>query len=292
MPAFSTSDFHYYFILPMTSAGDVDKIMQIFMVDLPRKVGAAKVADVMRRGGATMEKTHEWIVMRRDDISYMPAKPRLKPEEMEYVRYDFYYIKPGMEMEVDAIANDWKAALIAANINDGFTVYQPMVGGDLPLIVVTTGGKSAADLEMQHQLLPFLQNNQMGGQPLTSKLGGWLKEAECLRGKVIVADHLNWSYFADRFGIHIANYIERRPGIPPSAAHVADLIGLMRNDKIQVLWVADYFDDNIPTLLAERTGAKFLYVPLYTGSTPATADYFGLIDAWIQAMRSGFPDCR
>ena len=159
-------------------------------------------------------------------------------------------------------------------------------------LVGLVGGDKLADLEMQHQLLPFLQSNQMGGQPLTSKLGGWLKEAECLRGKVIVADHLNWSYFVDRFGIQIANYIERRPGIPPSASHVADLIGLMRNDKIQVLWVADYFDDNIPTLLAERTGAKFLYVPLYTGSTPATADYFGLIDAWIQAMRSGFPDCR
>ena len=180
--AFSTSDFHYYFILPMTSAGDVDKIMQIFMVDLPRKVGAAKVADVMRRGGATMEKTHEWIVMRRDDISYMPAKPRLKPEEMEYVRYDFYYIKPGMEMEVDAIANDWKAALIAANINDGFTVYQPMVGGDLPLVVVTTGGKSAADLEMQQaKMLEALGEK---GRALNEKTFAVVRRFETKIGRV------------------------------------------------------------------------------------------------------------
>ena len=167
-------------------------------------------------------------------------------------------------------------------------IHERLFGRELVELV---GGDKLAELEMQHQLLPFLQNNQMGGQPLTAKLGGWMREAECLRGKVIVADHLNWSYFTDRFGIQVANYVERRPGIPPSAAHVADLIGLMRNDKIQVLWVADYFDERVPSLIAERTGAKFLYVPLYTGEE-ATSDYFSLVDTWIQAMRSGFPDCR
>jgi ABC-type Zn uptake system ZnuABC Zn-binding protein ZnuA len=167
-------------------------------------------------------------------------------------------------------------------------IHERLFGRELVELV---GGDKLAELEMQHQLLPFLQNNQMGGQPLTAKLGGWMKEAECLRGKVIVADHLNWSYFTDRFGIQVANYVERRPGIPPSAAHVADLIGLMRNDKIQVLWVADYFDERVPSLIAERTGAKFLYVPLYTGEE-STPDYFSLVNTWIQAMRSGFPDCR
>lgn len=118
-----------------------------------------------------------------------------------------------------------------------------------------------------------------------------MKEASCLRGKQIVAYHLNWIYFTDRFGIQIVNYVERRPGIPPSAAHVADLVAQMRKENIRVLWVADYFDERIPNLLAERTGAKFLYVPLYTGEG-ATPDYFSLVDTWLQAMRSGFPDCQ
>jgi zinc/manganese transport system substrate-binding protein len=167
-------------------------------------------------------------------------------------------------------------------------IHERLFGSELVGLV---GGDKLAELEMQHQLRPFLESNQMGGEPLAAKLGGWMKEAECLRGQQIVAYHLNWIYFMDRFGIQVVNYVERRPGIPPSAAHVADLVQLMRKDNIRVLWVADYFDERIPKLLAERTGAKFLYVPLYTGEE-STPDYFSLVDTWIKDMRSGFPECQ
>ena len=135
-----------------------------------------------------------------------------------------------------------------------------------------------------------MESNQLGGEPLQSRLGGWMKEAECLRGKAIVAYHLNWIYFTDRFGIEIASYVERRPGIPPSASHVADLVELMRRDDIRVLWVADYYDERIPRLIAERTGASFQYVPLYTGGS--AKDYFSLVDSWIGAMKSAYLDCE
>jgi zinc/manganese transport system substrate-binding protein len=167
-------------------------------------------------------------------------------------------------------------------------IHERLFGSELVGLV---GGDKLAELEMQHQLRPFLESNQMGGEPLAAKLGGWMKEAECLRGQQVVAYHLNWIYFMDRFGIQVVNYVERRPGIPPSAAHVADLVQLMRKDNIRVLWVADYFDARIPKLLAERTGAKFLYVPLYTGEE-STPDYFSLVDTWIKDMKSGFPECQ
>jgi ABC-type Zn uptake system ZnuABC Zn-binding protein ZnuA len=166
-------------------------------------------------------------------------------------------------------------------------IHERLFGSELVGLV---GGDKLAELEMQHQLRPFLESNQMGGQPLSARIGGWIKEAECLRGKQIVAYHLNWIYFTDRFGIEIVAYVERRPGIPPSASHVADLIELIRRDKIQTLWVANYFDERIPSLIAERTGAKFLYVPLYTGAE-STPDYFSLIDTWVRTMKTAFPDC-
>jgi ABC-type Zn uptake system ZnuABC Zn-binding protein ZnuA len=157
-------------------------------------------------------------------------------------------------------------------------------------LVGLVGGDKLAELEMSHQLRPFLESNQMGGQPLATRLGGWMQSAACLRGKQIVAYHLNWIYFTDRFGIEVAAYVERRPGIPPSASHVAELIELIRRDKIPALWVADYFDERVPELIAERTGAKFLYVPLYTGEE-STPDYFSLVDTWVRTMKTAFPDC-
>jgi ABC-type Zn uptake system ZnuABC Zn-binding protein ZnuA len=165
-------------------------------------------------------------------------------------------------------------------------VYERLFGGELVGLV---GGDKLAELAFGRSLLSFLDENRIGGQPLRSKLGGWMKEAECLRGKRIVAYHLNWIYFADRFGIEIASYVERRPGIPPSASHVADLVELMRRDDLRVLWVADYYDERIPRLIAERTGANFQHVPLYTGGT--AEDYFSLIDTWIGNMKSAYPEC-
>jgi ABC-type Zn uptake system ZnuABC Zn-binding protein ZnuA len=168
-------------------------------------------------------------------------------------------------------------------------VHERLFGRELVELV---GGDKLAELELEHTLQSFLKSNQLGGQPLTSRLGGWLKEAECLRGKRIVAYHLNWAYFVDRFGIEIASYVERRPGIPPSASHVADLVELIRREKIRVLWVADYYDQRIPKLIAERTGAGFRYVPLYTMGSDTEGDYFSLIDTWIRTMKSAFEDCK
>lgn len=167
-------------------------------------------------------------------------------------------------------------------------IHERLFGRELVELV---GGDKLADLEMAHRLVGFLDGTSIGGEPLSSKLGGWMKETECLRGKRIVAYHLNWIYFMDRFGIEIASYVERRPGIPPSASHVAELIELIRRENIQVLWVADYFDQRIPALIAERTGATFHHVPLYTGGSASAKDYFSLVDTWIRTLRSSFDDC-
>lgn len=165
--AFSTDDFHYFYVMPMKGMGDVDRIMQIFMAELPQKVGQEKVLDLMRRSGATMQKTNEWIVLRRDDLSYVPAKPRLKPEEMKARRWDYYYIKPGMEDMVDQISNEWKAASKALESGDGWTLFQAVVGGDLPLVVVSFAGKDAADIAAQDE--KFMASLGEKGQALMAK---------------------------------------------------------------------------------------------------------------------------
>ncbi|HEX9699064.1 MAG TPA: metal ABC transporter substrate-binding protein [Acidobacteriota bacterium] len=168
-------------------------------------------------------------------------------------------------------------------------IHERLFGAELIGLV---GGDKLADLAMRKQLRAFLQETQIGGAPLLDRQGGWLAEAECLRGRRIVAYHLNWVYLMDRFDIEVAAYVERRPGIPPSASHVATLIELIRRESIPVLWVANYFDEQTPRLIAERTGATFLYVPLYTDpGSPDLDEYTELIDTWIETMKGAVPGC-
>ncbi len=170
-------------------------------------------------------------------------------------------------------------------------IYRGLFGDPLVELV---GGDKLEQLAMAGRLLPFLESTNLGGAPLSDRLGGWLARAACLRGKRIVPYHLNWIYFLDRFGVEAAAYVERRPGIPPSASHVADLVQLIRREGIRVLWVANYFDRRVPELIAERTGAKLLYVPLYPdpSSDAGPRSVFELYDLWVDTLRSAFPECQ
>ena len=159
-------------------------------------------------------------------------------------------------------------------------------------LVELVGGDKLAEMAMRKQLRSFLESTEIGGAPLLDQQGGWLAAAECLRGQRLITYHLNWVYFLDRFDIEAAGYVERRPGIPASASHVASLTELIRREQIPVLWVANYFDEQTPSLIAERTGATFLYVPLYTDpDSPDLDEYTELIDTWIDTMKTAIPGC-
>lgn len=170
------------------------------------------------------------------------------------------------------------------------SIHRQLFGSDLVDLI---GGDKLAQLEMAGRLVSFLEATELGGAPLSERLGGWMQRAACLRGTRIVPYHPNWTYFLDRFGIDAAGYVERRPGIPPSAAHVAELVEIMERDDIQVLWVANYFNRRVPELIVERTGATLAYVPLSPDPSGAgeASDLSDLYDLWIESLRAATSAC-
>ncbi|MDA2930646.1 metal ABC transporter substrate-binding protein [Acidobacteria bacterium AH-259-O06] len=168
-------------------------------------------------------------------------------------------------------------------------IYRRLYGADLVKLV---GGDQLARLTQNKQLDEFLDKNQFGGKSLRSYLGGWLKEVECLRNKQIIAYHKNWIYFTDRFGLQIADYVEYKPGIPPSARHVVELIEEIQTVGIKAIFTANYFDEKAPRMIEEKTGAKALIVPLSVGGTEEVRTYFDLFDIWIRTLKSVFSDCK
>jgi len=144
MSLFVTPEFHYIYIVPISNYGALDKFQAAWMA-VGEQVGKAKWQAMMDRANASMESYNETVAMLRPDLSYMPANPRLKMDEQKYVQIQFYYVIPGKEMEAEAIAKDYGALFKQKNIPDGFNVYWAMNGTDLPLLVVTSAGRSRAD---------------------------------------------------------------------------------------------------------------------------------------------------
>ncbi len=141
------------------------------------------------------------------------------------------------------------------------------------------GGDLLLRLEQQRKLDAFL-----AAKGLTARVGGWKKAGAPLNGKPIIFYHQSWAYFVNRFGVKVAAYVEDRPGIPPTAAHRDQLIALIKSGGIRVIEVTNYYDDAVPKLLAQATGAKVARTAGNVGGTPEATDYFAYVTSLIKAF--------
>jgi ABC-type Zn uptake system ZnuABC Zn-binding protein ZnuA len=150
-------------------------------------------------------------------------------------------------------------------------------------LVEMIGAESLDALAQNGRLLGFLEER---GE--LDAVGGWLAEAMPFRGRTLVCYHKNWIYFTTLFGLKVLDYVEPKPGIPPTARHVAELVERIDSQQVGVLLAANYFERSKPQLIADRTGILPVVVPMSVGGEPGVDSYFDLVDVWIGRLRDAF----
>lgn len=141
---FMADDFSYYMVSQIADYNDLAAIYAGFG-ETAQAVGPAKFADVMQRNGATLDFMSDSVLAEDPALSYAPAKPRLKPEEVGFVHFDVYFIQPGRDVEAQQLAGEFKALFVKKGIPDGYRLFTVLTGGDLPAIVVSVEAKDAVD---------------------------------------------------------------------------------------------------------------------------------------------------
>jgi len=150
-------------------------------------------------------------------------------------------------------------------------------------LVEMLGVEALDPLARNGRLVPFLEQHDLLGE-----LGGWLGQGLPLRDRKIICYHKNWIYFATLFGLSVVDYVEPKPGIPPTARHVAELIDRIKTEQIEVLLAANYFERRKPELIAERTGIVPVVVPTSVGGEPGIETYFDLVDTLITRLLDAY----
>jgi ABC-type Zn uptake system ZnuABC Zn-binding protein ZnuA len=130
----------------------------------------------------------------------------------------------------------------------------------------------------------FKANLKQFEDKIDARLAVWKKQMAPLRGTKAVSYHKSYSYFAERFGLRVVNTIEPKPGIPPSAAHVRDLVAQMKAEGVTLILVEPNRERKTPAFLAQETGAKVVLVPSMVGGTKEAGDYPALFDSIVKAM--------
>jgi zinc/manganese transport system substrate-binding protein len=120
----------------------------------------------------------------------------------------------------------------------------------------------------------------------------WREKAAAigLPGMKVVTYHRSWSYFAKAYGLQVVDFVEPRPGIPPSPNHVADLTRQMKEGGIRLLIMEDFFDPRIPQKIAKDTGVPLVILPTSVGADERIKSSFDLFDqllARIEAAKGG-----
>ena len=106
-----------------------------------------------------------------------------------------------------------------------------------------------------------------------------------LQGKKFVAYHKLFEYLAPGFGLEFVGYVEPKPGIPPSAAHVEGLIAGMKGSKPDGILSTSYYGKKESESIGEKTGVKVILLPGDVGSLPGADDWFAFMDMVLAALR-------
>jgi len=110
----------------------------------------------------------------------------------------------------------------------------------------------------------------------------WRTEAAPLKGMAIVVYHKDMSYFLNWAGMREAGALEPKPGIPPTPAHLAELVDQMKRAPAKAIVYSPYNNPAAAQFLSQRTGIPVVPVPFTVGGTPKAKDLFGLFDDTIE----------
>jgi zinc/manganese transport system substrate-binding protein len=119
---------------------------------------------------------------------------------------------------------------------------------------------------------------------LDAKYADWKNELAPYRGARIVTYHKDFVYLAERFGLNIVDELEAKPGIAPSPAHLAEVIGKMKATNAKVILVQPFQNRKTAETVARQTGALVLDAPQQPGAVDNTATYFDLMDHLVNTL--------
>jgi zinc/manganese transport system substrate-binding protein len=112
----------------------------------------------------------------------------------------------------------------------------------------------------------------------------WERDAARLRGVPVVVYHRDMSYFLNWTGMREAGSLEPKPGLPPTPAHLAELVERMKREPAKAIVYSAYNSPRAAEFLSGSAKIPSLMLPFTVGGTDKAKDLFGLFDDMIARL--------
>ena len=118
---------------------------------------------------------------------------------------------------------------------------------------------------------------------LDSARARWEGRLGSYRGTPILQYHRSWVYMVDWLGFVTVEFVEPKPGIPPTATHVARVLTLGKQKGVKAILQEAFYPDATSEVLAQKIPAALVILPGGT-NVKAGQTYIEHIDEIVGAI--------
>ena len=115
----------------------------------------------------------------------------------------------------------------------------------------------------------------------------WTTQAAPLKGVSVVVIHRDQEYLARWLGLTELAAIEPKPGVPPSAGYLAQLVARLKPSPPVMILQNAYNDPQAARWLASQISVPVVVLPFSVGGTPEAKDLFSLFDDTLNRLLAG-----
>jgi len=121
-------------------------------------------------------------------------------------------------------------------------------------------------------------------QRWNSAIERWEAQAAPLQGIPIVVMHQDQNYLCRWLGLEQLASIEPKPGVPPSAGYLAQLVRKLTEDPPRLILINAYNDPKAANWLSDKVRAPVVTLPFSVGGSEQASDLFKLFDDTIDRL--------
>lgn len=110
-------------------------------------------------------------------------------------------------------------------------------------------------------------------------------KAKIKKGTKVISYHKTLTYFYKDFGIVNVDVLEPKPGIPPTASHVLNVISKIKTQNIEKIIIENYFDETIAKRIKKEVpGVKINIVPVAVEGNKEIKDIISLYNYLVNKI--------
>jgi zinc/manganese transport system substrate-binding protein len=131
----------------------------------------------------------------------------------------------------------------------------------------------------------YTVNAQKFTEKWQSAMKRWDKERESLKGQKMVVYHNSWAYLLNWLGMDMVASLEPKPGLPPTAAHLADVLRAVKGQNVTAIIVAPFENTDAAQWLSEKTNIPIIILPFTINGNDKATDLVTLFDETLRLLK-------